>query len=153
MCLPKDEIWTTIKELPSNKAIGPNGYTCRFYKMVWEVIKPDFMVVVSKLMQGDVSRLFLLNSAYVTLLPKTVDAVEVKDFRPISLVHIFSKIIMKVLANRLVMKLSGLVSCNQSAFMKGGCILDNYMLVQETAKALHRQKAKASSQARHQQGL
>jgi hypothetical protein len=92
MCLPKDEIWTTIKELPSNKAIGPDGYTCRFYKMVWEVIKPDFMVVVSRLMQGDVSRLFLLNSAYVTLLPKTVDVVEVKDFRPISWFTSFPKL-------------------------------------------------------------
>jgi hypothetical protein len=98
------------------------------------------MAVVSRLMQGDVSRPFLLNSAYVTLLPKMADAVEVKDFRSFSLVHSFTKIVMKVLANRLMMKLPSLVSCNQSAFVKGQCILDNFMLVQETAKALHRQK-------------
>jgi hypothetical protein len=133
----EDDIWATIKALPSDK----NGYTGRFYKVAWEVIKPNFMSVVSRLMQGDVSRLFLQNSAFVTLLPKTADVVEVKDFRQISLVHSFTKIVMKVLANRLAIKWQGLVSCNHSAFMKGWCILDTYMLVQETAKALPRQKA------------
>jgi hypothetical protein len=98
------------------------------------------MADVSRLMQGDVSRLFLLNSAYVTLLPKMVDAMEVKDFRPISLVHIFAKIVMKLLVNRLATKLSSLVSCNQSSFVNGCCILDNFMLVQEMTKSLHRQK-------------
>jgi hypothetical protein len=68
------------------------------------------------------------------------DAMEVKDFRPISLVHSFAKIVTKLLANRLAAKLPSLVSCDQSAFVKGRCILDIFMLVQETAKALHRQK-------------
>jgi hypothetical protein len=136
----EEEVWATIKALPSDKAPGPDGYTGRFYKVAWEVIKPDLMAAVSRLMQGDVSRLFLLNSAYVTLLPKMADAMEVKDFRPISLMHSFAKIATKLLANRLTTKLPSLVSCNQSAFVKGRCILDNFMLVQETAKALNRQK-------------
>jgi hypothetical protein len=41
----------------------------------------------------------LLNSAFITLLPKKRDAVEVKDFRPISLIHSFAKLVIKVLAN------------------------------------------------------
>jgi hypothetical protein len=65
---------------------------------------------------------------------------EVKDFRPISLIHSFAKIITKLLANRLSGKLSQLVSPNQSAFVKGRYILDNFVLVQQMARALHRQK-------------
>lgn len=38
------------------------------------IIKSDFMAAVSRLMQGDVSRLYLLNSAYITLIPKSPDA-------------------------------------------------------------------------------
>jgi hypothetical protein len=136
----EEEVWATIKSLPSDKAPGPDGYTGRFYKLAWEVIKSDLMAAVSRLMQGDVSRLFLLNLAYVTPLPKMVDAMEVKDFRPISLVHNFAKIVTKLLANRLAAKLPSLVSCDQNASMKGCCILDNFMLVQEMTKALHRQK-------------
>lgn len=40
------------------------------------------MAAVDCLMHGDVSRLYLLNSAYITLLPKKVDAAETKDFSP-----------------------------------------------------------------------
>ena len=62
------------------------------------------------------------------------------DFRPISLVHSFAKLITKILANRLAGKLDQLVSPNQSAFIKGRFIQDNFMLVQQTARHLHQQK-------------
>ncbi|WVZ90185.1 LOW QUALITY PROTEIN: hypothetical protein U9M48_036512, partial [Paspalum notatum var. saurae] len=43
----------------------------------------------------------LLNTAFITLLPKKVDAIQVKEFRPISLIHSVAKLVTKVLANRL----------------------------------------------------
>jgi hypothetical protein len=57
------------------------------------VIKVEFMAAMGRLMQGDVNPLHLLNSAYITLIPKTIEAIEVKDYRPISLIHSFVKII------------------------------------------------------------
>jgi len=62
------------------------------------------------------------------------------DFRPISLVHSFAKLVTKLLANRLAGRLDQLVSPNQSAFIKGRFILDNFLLVQHTTKFLHQQK-------------
>lgn len=62
------------------------------------------------------------------------------DFRPISLVHYFAKLVTKLLANRLAGRLDQLVSPNQSAFIKGRFILDNLLLVQHTTKFLHQQK-------------
>jgi hypothetical protein len=88
---------------------------------------------VKKVWQGDASRLYLLNSAYITLLPKKSEAIEVKDFRPISLIHSFAKIVTKILANRLAPKLPDLVSVNQSAFVKGRSIHDNFFMVQQIA--------------------
>ena len=61
-----------------------------------------------------------------------------KDFRPISLIHSFAKLIAKILANRLVPFLDSLVATNQSAFIRGRCIHVNYMLVQQTIKILFR---------------
>jgi hypothetical protein len=60
-----------------------------------------------------------LNSAYITMIPKVEGADQVKDFRPISLVHSFAKLVTKVLANRLAKKLNEIVSPNQSAVIKG----------------------------------
>jgi hypothetical protein len=45
-----------------------------------------------------------------------------------------------VLANRLAGRLNQLVSPNQSAFIKGRFIQDNFMLVQQTTRFLHQQK-------------
>src|SRR5438105_3440973 len=86
--------------------------------------KKNFMAALNRILHGDVSNLHLLNSAYVTLLPEKVEALEVKDFRPISLIHSFAKIVTKIMATRLAPKLPELVSKNQSAFVKGRSIQD-----------------------------
>jgi hypothetical protein len=59
-----------------------------------------------------------LNSAYITLLPKKEDAAYVKDFRPISLVHSFAKLVTKLLANRLAGRLHQMLSPNQVLLSK-----------------------------------
>jgi hypothetical protein len=71
----------------------------------------------------------LLNSAFITLLPKVKAPQGAKDYRPISLVHSFTKLVTKILANRLVGCLPQMVSPNQSAFIKKHFIQDNFMLV------------------------
>jgi len=136
----EEEVWNTIKHLPSDKAPGPDGYTGRFYKMCWNIIKPDVLAALAVVQSGNFRNLQLLNTALLTLLPKKEDAVMVKDFRPISLIHSFAKLVTKLVANRLASKLNEMVAANQSAFIKGRCIHDNFVLVQQTAKFLHQQK-------------
>jgi hypothetical protein len=133
-------VWKTILSLPADKALGPDGFTRKFYKVCWPIIKHDIMAAVSAVWSRKFCNFELLYSAYITLLPKKDDAVSIKDFRPISLVHSFAKLITKLLANRLAGCLDQMVSPNQSAFIKGRFILDNFMLVQHTTKFLHQQK-------------
>ena len=51
-----------------------------------------------------------LNATFIALIPKKVDVVNVRDFRPISLVDSIYKIISKLLANRLKRVISGIIS-------------------------------------------
>ena len=133
------ELWNTIKSLPNDKAPGPDGFTGRFYKSCWNIIKMDLMAVVAAVWNKKFDNFCLLNSAFITLIPKHDGAVHVKDFRPISLVHSAAKLITKLLANRLSQKLNDMVSPIQSAFIKGRFIQDNFMLVQQTTRFLLRQ--------------
>jgi hypothetical protein len=65
-----------------------------------------------------------LNTTLITLILKKVNVVEVKDFRPISLVGNAYKIMAKVLANQLSMVLEDIISTPQSMFVKGRQIMD-----------------------------
>nr|GEW19669.1 RNA-directed DNA polymerase, eukaryota, reverse transcriptase zinc-binding domain protein [Tanacetum cinerariifolium] len=71
------------------------------------------------------------NSKFITLIPKIPNANMVKDFRPISLIGSIYKIIPKILANRLVTVLGGLVNEIQSAFVADRQILDGLFILNE----------------------
>ena len=51
-----------------------------------------------------------LNVTFLALIPKKSNAVEMKDFRPISLVGGLYKILVKILANRLRLVLPSIIS-------------------------------------------
>lgn len=97
----EEEVWATIKALPADHAPGPYGFTGRFYKSCWPIIKVDLMAALVSLHQGDKRNLGLLNSAYLTLIPKKSEALEAKDYRPISLVHSFAKLVTKIFGKSL----------------------------------------------------
>jgi hypothetical protein len=50
-----------------------------------------------------------LNQALIILLPKHCDAASLGEYRPMSLIHIFSKLVAKVLASRLAPRFGDLV--------------------------------------------
>ena len=84
-----------------------------------------------------------LNTTFVALLPKKDGEVQMTDFRPISLIHSFAKLVTKVLSIRLSRVIHTIVSPAQSAFMKTRCIQDSFLYVQNGVRALHRSKTPA----------
>jgi hypothetical protein len=81
-----------------------------------------------------------LNGALITLLPKRIVSEELSDFRPISLIHSFAKLISKVLALRLAPLMDDLISSAQSAFIKRRCIQVNFLYVRNLARAYHKKR-------------
>jgi hypothetical protein len=96
--ISEEEVWNTIKLLPSNKASDPDGFTGHFYKACWPIIKGDIMAAISALWRRYFRNFRLLNKTYITLIPKSEGANQAKDFRPISLIHSFAKLIKKSLS-------------------------------------------------------
>jgi hypothetical protein len=138
--ITEQEVCNAINCLPSDKSPGPDGFTSRFYKTCWSIIKDELMAAVMAVWNRKFDNFHKLNYAFITLIPKKDGADQVKDFRPISIVHSFAKLIIKILATRLASRLNDLVSPNQNAFIKGRFIQDNFMLVQQTTKFLHQQR-------------
>jgi hypothetical protein len=98
------------------------------------------MVVMLALWSRKFLNFELLSSVYITLIPKMDGAELVTDFRPISLIQSVAMMTTMILANRLDVRIHGMVTRNQSAFINGCSIQDNFMLVQQTAKFLYQHR-------------
>lgn len=139
-CFTEAEIWETIREIPGDRAPRADGFTGLFYKKTWEIIKVDVVNAFNALWALDSRSFFLLNDALMILLRKKLSPQGLRDYRPISLMHSFSKLFAKCLARRLAPRLAEIIASNQSAFVKGRSIHDNFRAVQLACRWLHSKK-------------
>lgn len=133
----EEEVCNVVKSQELDKAPGPDGFTRRFYTPSWWIIKHDVMDAFRDMWLGDYRGLHVANQALITLLPKHAEAVEVKDFRPISLIHSVAKLLAKVLSVRLALHIAQIIGPHQTAFIKGRCLHDNFQLVQCMSRRLN----------------
>lgn len=125
--------------MPNNKSPGPDGYPCEFFKAIWSVISQDFIIAVQSVFRFG----FLpkgVNSTILDLIPKKLDLMEMKDYRPIACCNVMYKVVSKILANRLKKLLPRIITESQSAFVQGRLLMENVLLALELVKGYHREK-------------
>jgi hypothetical protein len=124
-----DEVRKVIMDMPSDRAPSLDGFSGLFFKICWETIAEDLMRALRHLFLGHYQSLRQLNSSIMVLLPKVENPSEIKDYRPISLVHGFSNFFTKLPAGRLAPLLPGMISHAQSAFVSSQSIHENFKMV------------------------
>ncbi|KAF3652347.1 hypothetical protein FXO37_17559 [Capsicum annuum] len=126
----EQEVYNCLKMCVEDKAPGLDSYTMGFCIKCWEILKHDIMEGLHNIHSQEVFEKSF-NSTYITLIPKKNGANELKDFRPISLVGSFYKLISKVLTERLKKVVENLVDSQQMAFIKGRQIMDAVLIANE----------------------
>ena len=113
------ECLQVLEKMKLNKSPGNDGLTVEFYRTFWPVIG---QVVVEALneafLHGELSA--SQKQAMIILIAKEgKDLLQIKNYRPISLLNVDYKILSKVLALRITKVLNEVILEDQLGFMKG----------------------------------
>ena len=139
----KKEILDVIWAMESDKDPELDGFSFQFYRVYWNIIKPDLIRMVSAF-QKKAKVGGCTNSTFLALIPKEANPSSFDRFRPISLCNTSYNILAKLLTNRFKLLLGKLISPLQGCFIKGRHLVNNVIQVQE---ALH------SSCQRNEKGM
>ena len=123
----------------ANSTPGPDGLGPGFYKAAWQSVCPDVMRFLHGFHAG-VAQLDCMNRAHIVLLPKKEAATTPSDFRPISLQNCPVKILSKILTTRLQDQIQCLVDTDQTGFIRGRSISENFIYATELVQCCHRRK-------------
>ena len=114
-----DEIKAVIKKLPAHKSPGLDGFTGDFYKTVME----ELTLILHRLLQNiqeDGRRPKSFYEASITLIPKPdKDTTKKENYRPILLMNIDTKILNKILANKIQKCIKKIIHHDQVVFIPG----------------------------------
>jgi hypothetical protein len=127
-----------LKILKPNKSLGEDGIISEFYITHWEQIKDEFFLLVNDTFEEKE----LTPSQYkgvLTLLNKSGEREDIRNWRPLTLLNSDYKIIAKILAERLKVVLPKLIHSDHKGFVKGRNISEANHLIQDVIEYTYRE--------------
>ena len=104
--------------MPNNKSPGNDCLRKQFYENFWEEVKKPLCNSITESYQNGELRTLQKQVVIKLIEKKNKDKKLIKNWRPISLLNVDTKLIYKGLADRLKKVLLSLISKNQTVYVK-----------------------------------
>lgn len=131
------EIKETLFSIDSNKSPGLDGFGAGFFKSSWDIVGKEVVQAVNEFFTTH-SLPKNLSTTVLVLIPKVSSPSSANDFRPIACCSTIYKCVAKLICNRMNMVLPNIISDNQGAFIKGGSLAHNILIIQDLLRAYGR---------------
>lgn len=120
--ITQDEIQSIVRALPNGRSPGEDGIPYEFYKHYWPVIAPEFCaIVLERIESGNIYP--TTERGVFVMIPKTDKPSSPADYRPITLLCADSKIMARLLANRLRSVMTDIIDDGQTCGVPGSSII------------------------------
>ena len=138
----EEEVKEVVWQCEGSKSSGPDEFNFTFIRNCWDFLKYDILKALHLFQETGIMPKGR-NASFIALVPKVSDPLSLDQFRPISLVEIFYKIITKVLAVRMKEVLSLVIDENQYAFLSNKGMLDSVLMANEVVEEVRRNQRSA----------
>uniref|UniRef100_A0A670ILN7 Reverse transcriptase domain-containing protein n=1 Tax=Podarcis muralis TaxID=64176 RepID=A0A670ILN7_PODMU len=120
-----EEIQCAIKKMKLGKAPGPDGLSAKYYKVLGNQLSAALCDTMNNILRGGkIPESW--REAFITLIPKPdTDRLNIKNYRPISLLNNDYKIYADIMASRLKKCLINLIHKDQAGFLPNRLLKDN----------------------------
>ena len=125
--ISSEEILKALFRMDNKKSPGPDGLTVNFYKSNWEIISPYITNQLNKIMTSGILP-YLMQEVMIRIIPKPKKkSNHIKDFRPIALTNILTRILSSIINDRFREFHDELILPSQRGFLKERQIDENIM--------------------------
>jgi hypothetical protein len=124
------EIKVSVFGMDQTSAPGPDNLGPSFYRAAWPTVAPSMLRLFAAVRDRN-ANLGAFNRAHVVLLPKADGILVPGSYKPVSLQNCSVKALYKALTSRLQNQIGALVDENQSGFLSGQSISENFVFATE----------------------
>jgi hypothetical protein len=135
----ESEAKKAVRSMNAASAPGPDGLGPNFYAATWDTTKGEVMNFLQDF-HSESANLECINRALIVLIPKTTPALTPNAFRPVSLQNCPVKILTKILTTRLQQQIPKLIDIDQTGFIKGRSICENFIYATELVQCCHKRR-------------
>ena len=129
--ITETELLNALKSMSNDKSPGNDGLMKEFYETFWNEIKNTLISSIQRSFEVDQLTISQRQAMIKLIEKKERDKRLIKNWRPISLLNLDTKLLPKALANRMNDVLPSLVKENQIAYVKGRFISEGGRLISD----------------------